>query len=125
MFHTLTKTSLAESLRIAASQAISLILKIPRLAFVSGPRILLTARITGKCAALMSLLLVTSLLSCLFILLPPVLFQSPQQNAYFYFAEILDRDPSRWFSVGLSVLCVLIALTIPAAMPRQRLSVSY
>lgn len=125
MFHTLTKTTLADCLRLARSQAIPFLLKIPRLAFITGPRVLLTARITNKCAALMSLLLVTSLVSCLFILLPPVLFQSPQQNAYFYFAEILDRDPSRWLMVALSALCVLIALTIPAAMPRQRLSVSY
>ena len=77
------------------------------------------------CAALMALLLTPSIISGLFLTLPPLLFQSPQQNAYFYFANVLEHDPSRWLLMGFAVLCILLALAIPASMPRQRVSVSY
>lgn len=112
-------------LRDTASQVKSMLLHLPRQAFITGPRVLLTSRITGKCAALMFLLLTPAILSGMFLTLPPLLFQSPQQNAYFYFANVLERDPSRWLPMGFAVASILLALAIPASMSRQRVSVSY
>ena len=125
MFHPITIPPFSSMLHDTASQMKSMLLQLPRQAFITGPRILLTSRITGKCAALMFLLLTPAILSGLFLSLPPMIFQSPQQNAYFYFANVLERDPSRWLPMGFAVLCILLALAIPASMPRQRVSVSY
>lgn len=123
MFHTISIPPLGRTLRNAASQVKPMLLQLPRQAFITGPRVLLTSRITGKCAALMVLLLIPSFLSGMLLTLPKLIFQSPQQNAYFYFANVLDRDPSRWLPMGFAVACVLLALAIPASMPRQRISV--
>lgn len=125
MFHTLTISNPGKALRSVVQKAVLLALKLPRLVFYAGPRVLLTARITSKCAVLMTLLLAPSLLTSLFLSLPSVLFQSPQQNAYYYFAIVLDHDPGRWLPMSFAVLCLLVALAIPASMPRQRISVSY
>lgn len=125
MFHTISIPPLGRILRNTTSQVKPMLLQLPRQAFITGPRVLLTSRITGKCAALMVLLLIPSFLSGMLFTLPKLIFQSPQQNAYFYFANVLDRDPSRWLPMGFAVACIFLALAIPASMPRQRISVSY
>jgi hypothetical protein len=52
--------------------------------------------------------------------LPALLFQSPQHNAYFHFARVLDGDPLRWLVLALVTACALLALVIPATMPARR-----
>lgn len=125
MFYTLILSTLSNPRRSASSPAKFRILQWPRLIFFTGPKTLLTSRITGKCATLMALLLAPSLIISLLLLLPPILFQSPEQHAYFYFAQVLDSDPERWLPMSFAILCTLVAMAIPAAMPKQRFKVSY
>ena len=52
-----------------------------RLMFFSGPKVLLTSRISGTCALVMILLCSPALLFSAMLTLPALIFQSPQQNA--------------------------------------------
>ncbi len=90
-----------------------------------GPRRLFTSRISGKCAALMVFLCSPSLLFCAALTIPALLFQSPSQQAYFYFGQFIQREPANWLLMPLVAACALIALIIPAAMPAPRLSTDY
>jgi len=92
-----------------------------KLTFISGPKVLLTSQISMKCAAAMTLMCMPALLLCTILTLPALLFESPQQNAYYYFAKVLEQDPTRWIVLLLSALCVLLSLALPATMkiPRQ------
>jgi len=89
--------------------------------FIAGPKALFTSRISGKCAAVMLMLCSPSLLFCSILTIPALLFQSPQQNAYFYFDKVLNQDPNRWFVLGLATVCAILSLVIPATMPKPEL----
>lgn len=89
-----------------------------RLTFISGPWLLLTSRLSAKKASLMILLCTPPLLFCAMLTLPAMVFQSPQQQAYFYFAQILNQDPTRWLILALTALCVVMALAVPATAPQ-------
>jgi hypothetical protein len=84
-----------------------------RITFVSGPWLLLTSRLTAKTASLMIMLCVPALLFCTMLTVPGLLFDSPEQHAYYHFAKALDQDPTRWIILAFTGLCTLVALAIP------------
>jgi hypothetical protein len=88
-----------------------------RLTFITGPKVLITSRISGKCAALMLMLCSPSLLFWSVLTIPAFLFQEPQQNAYYYFSLVLNQDPGRWFVMLLAGTCAVLSLAIPATQP--------
>jgi len=96
-----------------------------RLTFICGPKLLLTSRISGKCAAIMMMMCTPSLLCCFILTIPGLIFQSPQQNAYFYFSKVLNEDPARWIVLLLAGTCTLMSLAIPATMPESSPSYRY
>ena len=101
------------------------LLRYLKLIFISGPTILLTSQISVKCATVMILMCIPALFFSAMLTLPELVFQSPQQNAYFYFAQVLEQDPTRWIVLILAGLCALLSLALPATMECPRDSVSY
>jgi hypothetical protein len=90
------------------------LIRVIRISFISGPWMMLTGTLGLKNSALMILLCIPSLLFCGMLTLPGMLFQSPQQGAYFHFSRILEQDPSRWLILALASVCVVMALALPA-----------
>ena len=87
-----------------------------RLIFISGPKVLLTSRISGKCAVIMAIMCSPALLCSFILTIPGLIFQSPQQHAYYYFSAVLNDDPTRWIVLLLAGICTLMSLAIPATM---------
>ena len=85
-----------------------------RLTFINGPKLLFTSRISGKCALMMMMMCLPSLLFCSILTIPEVIFQFPHQHAYFYFGKILNEDPTRWIVLCLAGICAIMSLAIPA-----------
>ncbi len=98
----------------AASHGLVCVKNYLRLNFIEGPKRLFTSRINGKCAALMAMMCSPSLLLCSVLTLPGLIFQNPQQNAYFYFANVVNQDPSRWAVLLLAGICVVMSMALPA-----------
>lgn len=96
-----------------------------RLAFITGPWLLLTSRLSKKHATLMILLCVPALLFCSMLIFPELIFQSPQQQAYFYFSQILNQDPVRWVILALTGFCAVTALAVPAMIPKPFTAIRY
>ncbi len=96
-----------------------------RLAFCSGPRLMMTKRLSVKNASLMIMLCVPALLFFTMMTLPPLLFPDPEQHAYFYFSQILNHDPIRWVGLLLAGTCSIVALLLPAATPDHYTSVRF
>jgi hypothetical protein len=96
-----------------------------RSVFFHGPKQLLTSQISRKCAGVMAALCAPSLLCCSLLTIPSLLFHSPEQQAYFYFSQMLDGDPTRWLVVFLATVCAILALAVPALMPPPRLAADY
>jgi hypothetical protein len=90
------------------------------LTFHYGPRQLLTSRISAKCAVTMMTMCAPSLLCCSLLTIPALLFQSPQQQAYFHFSRVLNEDPMRWIVLVLAGVCSILSLAMPATMPAPR-----
>ena len=101
----------------AASHGLPRVMSQIRLTFIKGPMLLLTSRISGKCAAIMAMMCAPSLLFCFLLTIPALIFQSPQQHAYFYFSKVLDQDPTRWVVLLLAGVCAILSLSLPATMP--------
>ena len=93
-----------------------------QLMFFSGPRQLLTSRISVKCAAMMMAMCAPSLLIFALLTIPALIFQSPQQQAYFYFARLVNEDPVRWLALALASVCALLSLAVPAAVSDSKAS---
>lgn len=86
------------------------------LTFISGPKVLLTSQISGKCAFIMTLMCAPSLLFCFMLTVPELIFQSPHQQAYFYFSMVLNEDPCRWIILIVAGICSLMSLAVPVTM---------
>ena len=92
---------------------------------IHGPVVLLTSRITVKCATLMVMLCMPSLIFCGILTLPQFLFESPHESAYGFFSRLINEDPSRWAVLFLTAVCAVLALAVPAVMPKRDTSYSY
>lgn len=90
-----------------------------RMVLITGPTHLLTERISGKCALLMILLCIPSLIVCAMLTLPGLVFHSPQQHAYYYFALMLGQTPLRWIAFSLAASCTVFSLAMPATIDRK------
>lgn len=111
------KTSPTDGIR--TSRRIVGILKSVTLMFLLGPRNLLTSRISVKSAAMMMAMCAPSLLFCALLTIPALIFHSPQQQAYFYFARLVNEDPVRWIALALAAACAVLSLAVPAADGEQ------
>ena len=106
-------------LRPTLKRGVSCAADLTRLVLVTGPSQLLTERISGKCAVLMILLCIPSLVVCAMLTLPGLMFQSPQQHAYYYFALMLGQTPLRWIAFSLAACCTVFSLALPATIDRK------
>lgn len=91
-----------------------------KLVFISGPWVLLTSQISVKCATVMMIMCAPALFFSAMLTVPALVFKSPQQNAYYHFARVLEEDPTRWIALLLTGLCVLLSLALPATMAKPR-----
>lgn len=86
---------------------------------MSGPFLLLTSRLSVKSAAIMILLCAPALLLTAVLTVPAMLFTSPEQNAYFQFAQAINADPTRLVVLALAAVCTVVALAVPATAPNE------
>lgn len=122
------KPATPRTLKIAASPGkfgINTLTRALRITFISGPWLLMTSRLSRKNASMMILLCAPALLFCGMMTIPELIFQSPQQQAYFYFSRVLNDDPVRWIGLVLAGICALIALAVPASNSDTYKSVRY
>lgn len=94
------------------------VMRLLRITFISGPFLLFTSRLSIKHAAMMMMLCAPALILVSFLTIPTLLFSSPEQHAYYEFANILTKDPAQWFILPFVALCSMIALAVPATAPK-------
>jgi hypothetical protein len=67
-----------------------------------------------KTAMIMILMCVPTLLFTAILTLPGLIFQSPEQHAYYYFSHVINNDPTRWVILTMNAICVILSLAMPA-----------
>lgn len=73
-----------------------------------------TSHMTPRNATILSMLCVPPLLLFAAIHLPSLVFDSPEQNTYFYFARGLSQDLSNSVALWMAAICLVFALVLPA-----------
>ncbi len=81
----------------------------------TGPRKLLSSQLSARSSSYIMLLCIPAIALFFSTTVPALIFDSPQQEAYFYFAQTLSRDLSNGFTLCVAVVCMILALVVPAA----------
>lgn len=71
-------------------------------------------RLCRKSATYIILLCVPALALFVSMTLPSWVFQSPDQEAYYYFARAFSNDLAKGYLLALSALCMLLVFAMPA-----------
>jgi len=108
-----------------ASQSISINRKNPQASAIPWiarlgsftPRRLFTSQPDLRNAIIIMMLCAPALMLFVGTTVPTMVFESPEQQAYFYFASIFSQDLSSNFFFVFAALCMVIALALPA--PKQ------
>ncbi len=79
------------------------------------PRKVFSARLSSRSASFIMLLCLPALALFLAMTVPPIIFPSVENEAYFYFARSFSQDLSSGYILALAVLCMFVAPALPAA----------
>lgn len=79
------------------------------------PRGLFSARLSSRSASFIMLLCLPALALFLGMTLPPIIFPTAENEAYFYFALSFSQDLSSGYILALAALCMILAPALPAA----------
>lgn len=96
-----------------------------RLVMVTGPRKLMRSQLSARSSSFIMLLCIPAIVLFVLATVPTMIFQSPEQAAYFHFARTLSHDLSSGFVLALSVLCMIVAFVLPAAESDADLTVRH
>jgi hypothetical protein len=81
--------------------------------FVDGPRHLLAGRFSTREGVFMSIAAVPALLAVAFLTVPGFLFSSPEQHAFYHFAQNLQNEVASLIPAGIGALSTLFSLRFP------------
>lgn len=87
--------------------------------FLAGPFRLMTAQFDRRKAVCLVALSIPALLVTALLTLPALVFNTPQHNEYFEFAQQLNQGGERWLAVGLSACCSLFCFAVPCDETRK------
>jgi len=100
-----------------ASTSLTRIRRALKLTFWSGPRILLTSRISLRSAGFMIAATIPALVCTTAMTVPALVYSTPESNTYFYFGRILQGDAMSWVPMTLAAICTFLAFAIPSERP--------
>jgi hypothetical protein len=83
--------------------------------FIDGPRLLLTGRFTQREGAFIVMSALPALLAVALITVPAYLFNSPQQNAFYHFAQCLKADNTSLIPMAFGAVASLFSFRFPHA----------
>ena len=81
--------------------------------FIVGPRLVLTGRFSRREAAFIAVSALPALLGLAFITLPAFIFNSPDQNAFYYFGKCLEKDSAALIPMALGVVSSIFSFRFP------------
>jgi hypothetical protein len=81
--------------------------------FVEGPRRMLRGRFSRRAAGFMIAAATPALLAGLFLTLPGFLFNTPEHNAFFHFARIVEGESPSILPVVLGTISSIFSFRFP------------
>jgi hypothetical protein len=81
--------------------------------FVEGPKLMLKGCFSNRAAGFMIASATPAILTGLFLTVPGLLFYTPEHNAYFHFARILEGEAASAIPVILGTLSSIFSFRLP------------
>lgn len=81
--------------------------------FVEGPKLMLKGCFSRRAAAFMIVSAAPAILTGLFLTVPGILFHTPEHNAFFHFARIVEGDAPSIIPVILGTISSIFSFRFP------------
>lgn len=81
--------------------------------FVEGPKLMLKGCFSRRAAGFMIVSAAPAILTGLFLTVPGILFHTPEHNAYFHFARIVEGDAPSIIPVILGTISSIFSFRFP------------
>lgn len=81
--------------------------------FVEGPRLILNGKFSRRSGGFIIAASMPVLLSTMFLVLPGILFPTPQHNAFFQFAKVIDGDLVSLLPLALGTISAIFSFRLP------------
>lgn len=81
--------------------------------FVEGPRLLLKGNFTRRAAGFMIAAATPAILTGMVLTIPALLFHTPEHNAYFHFARIIQDESASLLPVVLGTISSIFSFRLP------------
>lgn len=81
--------------------------------FVEGPKLMLKGCFSRRAAAFMIVSAAPAILAGLFLTVPGILFHTPEHNAYFHFARIVEGETPSVIPVILGTISSIFSFRFP------------
>ena len=81
--------------------------------FIDGPRLLLKGKFSRRAAVFLTIGAMPALMGAAYVILPDVLFPTPQHNAFFHFARTVSSDVASLIPLGIGVIASLFSFRLP------------
>jgi hypothetical protein len=81
--------------------------------FIDGPKLLLKGKFSRRAAFFLTIGALPALMGVAYILLPDVLFPTPQHNAFFHFAKVVSSDVASLIPIGIGLIATIFSFRLP------------
>ena len=81
--------------------------------FIDGPRLLLKGKFSRRAGIFLAIGAMPALMGAAYVILPDVLFPTPQHNAFFHFARTVSSDVASLIPLGIGVVASLFSFRLP------------
>jgi hypothetical protein len=81
--------------------------------FIDGPRLLLKGKFSRRAGLFLVIGAMPALMAAAFLILPDILFPTPQHHAFFHFARAVSGDVASLIPVAIGVVASLFSFRLP------------
>ncbi len=81
--------------------------------FIDGPKLLMKGKFSRRSAVFIAAAAIPAIAAALFLILPGILFPTPQHHEFFHFAKVITRDAVTLIPVAIGVISTLFCLRLP------------
>jgi hypothetical protein len=81
--------------------------------FINGPKLLLKGKFSRRAAVFLAIGAMPALLGAAYVILPDILFPTPEHNAFFQFARTVSSDVASLIPLGIGVVASLFSFRLP------------
>jgi hypothetical protein len=81
--------------------------------FIDGPKLLLKGKFSRRAGLFLVIGAMPALMAAAYIIVPDILFPTPQHNAFFHFARTVSSDVASLIPLCIGVIATIFSFRLP------------